>query len=243
MYPLRGGTPDLPRPPITSLLMFDPFVIPPSPAAQHAAREVIEKVHAYMQQHPQSELHTCGKMFGVLVYEGGYIAAFSAKLDGSYFHEGFVPPAFVTSEGRNELADDGPVGHSKEESQRLQRLLFAQYNFVNGQGESKNLLEIFRDEKPIIPPDEWFGGNELTEKRVSELKRPPLPPSGAGDCCAPKLLQYAFTHGLQPVAGGVLGRCAVRDGHPARGSVLCAVLGAMRAYPSSYAEGNERVRE
>ena len=180
--------------------MFDPFVIPPSPAAQHAAREVIEKVHAYMQQHPQSELHTCGKMFGVLVYEGGYIAAFSAKLDGSYFHEGFVPPAFVTSEGRNELADDGPVGHSKEESQRLQRLLFAQYNFVNGQGESKNLLEIFRDEKPIIPPDEWFGGNELTGKRVSELKRSPLPPSGAGDCCAPKLLQYAFTHGLQPVA-------------------------------------------
>ena len=26
-----------------------------------------------------------------------------------------------------------------------------------------------------------------------------VPPSGAGDCCAPKLLQYAYLHGLHPV--------------------------------------------
>ena len=35
-----------------------------------ATKEVIEKVHAYMREHPESELHTCGKMFGVLVVEG-----------------------------------------------------------------------------------------------------------------------------------------------------------------------------
>ena len=27
-----------------------------------------------------------------------------------------------------------------------------------------------------------------------------LPPTGTGDCCAPKLLDYAFAHGLQPVS-------------------------------------------
>ena len=33
-----------------------------------AAKEVTERVHAYMREHPESELHRCGKMFGVLVY-------------------------------------------------------------------------------------------------------------------------------------------------------------------------------
>ena len=155
-----------------------------------ATANIINKVHAYMREHPESELHTCGKMFGVLLYEGGYLAAFSAKLDGSYLHEGFVPPVYAMTEE--------PVGHSKEESRRLQRLLFANYNFVNGKGESKNLLEIFKDEKPIIPEDEWFG-KELKNERVKELKSERIPPSGAGECCAPKLLQYALTHGLKPL--------------------------------------------
>ena len=142
-----------------------------------------------MREHPESELHTCGKMFGVLLYEGGYLAAFSAKLDGSYLHEGFVPPVYAMTEE--------PVGHSKEESCRLQRLLFANYNFVNGKGESKNLLEIFKDEKPIVPADEWFV--DKGERLKVKGERTPTPPSGAGECCAPKLLQYALTHGLKPL--------------------------------------------
>lgn len=167
--------------------MVNPFVIPPSAPAQEAAKEVIEKVHAYMRLHPKSELHKCGKMFGVLLYEGGYLAAFSAKLDGSYHHEGFVPPVYEMKEE--------PIGTNKEESRRLQRLLFANYNFVNGRGESKNLLEIFKEEKPIIPAEEWFS-SKLKIKNY-ELR---MPPAGAGECCAPKLLQYALTHGLEPVS-------------------------------------------
>jgi len=167
--------------------MISPFELPPHPAAQEAAKEVIEKVHDYMNRHPESELHRCGKMFGVLVYEGGWLAAFSAKLDGSYFHEGFVPPVYEMKEE--------PIGTNKEESRRLQRLLFANYNFINGKGETKNLLEIFKEEKPIIPAEEWFS-SELKIKNY-ELR---MPPAGAGECCAPKLLQYALTHGLEPVS-------------------------------------------
>jgi len=146
-----------------------------------------------MREHPESELHKCGKMFGVLLYEGGYLAAFSAKLDGSYHHEGFVPPVF-------EMTQE-PIGHSKEESRRIQRLLFANYNFVNGKGETKNLLEIFAHEKPIIPAEDWFNKSQITNQKFEIInhKSEILPPSGAGECCAPKLLQYALTHGLKPI--------------------------------------------
>ncbi len=149
-----------------------------------------------MREHPESELHRQGKMFGVLMVERSdirtqhsdeYLAAFSAKLDGSYHHEGFVPPVYEMT--------TPPVGTSKEESKRLQRLLFAQYNFINGKGESKNLLDIFADEKPILSPEEWFDTGER-----SKVKGERIPPSGAGECCAPKLLQYALTHGLKPIA-------------------------------------------
>ena len=130
-------------------MMLSPFVLPPSADAQEAARKVIEKVHAYMRLHPESELHTCGKMFGVLVvepsvfssqYSDNYLAAFSAKLDGSYYHDGFVPPVYAMT--------DEPIGTSKEESRRLQRLLFANYNFINGKGESKTCWRSLRTRSP-----------------------------------------------------------------------------------------------
>ena len=162
---------------------------------EEAVIEVIDKVHAYMREHPASELHRQGKMFGVLTYDGGYLSAFSAKLDGSYHHEGFVGPVYEMREI--------PVGNSKTESQRLQRLLFAEYHFLNRQGESKNLLEIFANEKPILSPEEWFKKGQrdnvqCTKDNVQCTREYPLPPSGAGECCGPKLLQEAFRNGIEP---------------------------------------------
>ncbi|MBO4621235.1 MAG: RluA family pseudouridine synthase [Paludibacteraceae bacterium] len=164
--------------------MISPYVLPPHPLAVKAAGEVTERVHAYMRQHPDSELHRQGKMFGVLVVQDQpYLAAFSAQLDGTYEHEGFVPPVYAMTP---------PVGKDKHESQRLQRLIFASFNLLNGKGESKNLLEIFAETPPIIPPEEWFAGRG-TAKSL-------MPPAGAGECCAPKLLNYAYKHGLKPLA-------------------------------------------
>jgi tRNA pseudouridine32 synthase/23S rRNA pseudouridine746 synthase len=148
-----------------------------------------------MRAHPESELHRQGKMFGILVYsdkqspitDQPYIAAFSAMLDGSYHHEGFVPPVYECT--------TPPVGTSQSESRRLQQLLFANYSFLNGQGESKNLLDIFANEKPILTPEEWF--NKSDKQTVNGRS---MPPSGAGECCAPKLLQYALKQGWQPIA-------------------------------------------
>ena len=64
----------------------------------------------------------------------------------------------------------------KSRSRNLQKKLFAQYQFLNANGETKDLNAIFA---------------ELPEH---------TPPAGAGDCAAPKLLQYAYQHDLMPIA-------------------------------------------
>ena len=179
-------------------MMQSPFDLPPHPFAQSAAKEVITRVHVYMDAHPDSELHRQGKMFGVLVYSTerslnsaySYIAAFSAMLDGSYHHEGFVPPVYEP--------ETMPIGTNREDSRRRQRLLFANYRLPNGKGKIKNLLEIFADEKPILSKEEFFDKSSSKNRKLSADEA--IPPSGAGECCAPKLLHYALTNGLEPVA-------------------------------------------
>ena len=63
----------------------------------------------------------------------------------------------------------------KTMSEALQNWLFEHFVMVNYAGERRNLLEIFRD-------------------TVQQL-----PPAGTGECCEPKLLQYAYTHRLKPI--------------------------------------------
>lgn len=63
-------------------------------------------------------------------------------------------------------------------SRRLQRWIFGQFKMLNAQGEQKSMGDIFRPTAAHVPP------------------------SGAGECCAPKLLQYAYAHQMHPVAMG-----------------------------------------
>lgn len=60
----------------------------------------------------------------------------------------------------------------REGSATLQAWLFKQYRFLNGKQEAKGLDVIFRDIDP---------------------------PSGAGECAAPKLLNFAFSKGYKPL--------------------------------------------
>ena len=64
----------------------------------------------------------------------------------------------------------------REGSDALQRWLFDQYVMLNAKGMRRTLIDIFAR----------FNGT--------------LPPAGAGDCCAPKLLQFAYAHNLRPVS-------------------------------------------
>ena len=74
---------------------------------------------------------------------------------------------------------DEPIREMKAErrklSDALQRWLFERFEVLNSEGKSKNLIDIFKD---------------------TSLGRPP---SGAGECCEPKLLHYAYKNGLRPL--------------------------------------------
>lgn len=149
-----------------------------------------------------------GKMFGVLVVqtaqnEIGYLAAFSGKLAGANHHTKFVPPVFDSltensflNKGMAELARinqqiaqleelkpeayEEDIIHLKKvrknNSIALQNELFESYHFLNQAGNEKSLNEIFA---------------------AAFYKNPP---SGAGECAGPKLLQYAFQHQMRPLA-------------------------------------------
>lgn len=79
----------------------------------------------------------------------------------------------------------------KQLSDALQQWLFAQFRMLNAEGEEKDLLEIFRDTALEDQPN-----LSLLSKRAA-LKM--VPPAGSGECCEPKLLQYAFRHHLKPL--------------------------------------------
>jgi len=171
-----------------------------------AAEEVMADVHRYMASHPESELHRRGKMFGVLVVrkengEAGYLRAFSAMLDGTYHHTGYVEPVVDIAQPEGYFKQEEmrisamPQGMERKAcSQALQRWLFAEYKMLNRSREERNLLSIFAEEKPILSAEDYF-----SERRQELLRQPTMPPSGAGECCAPKLLQYAFANGLTPL--------------------------------------------
>ena len=140
-----------------------------------------------------------------------YLVAFSGNVGGANLIDGFVPPIFdlldpeghfkaeekritdinreisLLSEGR--ISPDAYHGNGTEDrirrlkeerkrmSDNLQKWIFSRYVVRNGKGEERNILDIFADHGLV-------------------------PPGGTGDCAAPKLLQYAFTHGLRPLAMG-----------------------------------------
>ena len=86
------------------------------------------------------------------------------------------------------LADESAIAQLRrqriDESDRLQRWLFAQYRLRNAMGETHLLTDI------------------ANQQLASEGKRPTLPPAATGDCCGPKLLQRAFQLGLRPLQMG-----------------------------------------
>lgn len=45
-----------------------------------------------------------------------------------------------------------------------------------------------------------FDGKKISLNEIIKEHKGRLPPTGTGDCCAPKLLSYAFEHGLTPIS-------------------------------------------
>ena len=166
-----------------------PFLYTPHPLSIKAS----EELKAYLRTRDEwKEEIGRGKMFGVLVVKASTLHssrstlhalwAFSGLLNGKNTHTGFVPPVFDLQKNDEYFQQEDaiisamPDGEEKRQRSRaLQMWLFRQFNFLNAHRQTMNLCDIFDRETCRIPP------------------------SGAGECCAPKLLQYAYEYHLQPV--------------------------------------------
>lgn len=142
-----------------------------------------------------------GKMFGMLACRDAVgrhqvLRAFSGQFNGLWQVPGWVEPICnpmvfdeLVAEPDREIKalgqqlirlEVGSTAHSalkarrKRLSQKLMTAIFALYRLRNFRGDEFALTEVFT------------GGG--------------LPPSGTGDCCAPKLLHHAACHGLIPLA-------------------------------------------
>lgn len=140
-----------------------------------------------------------GQMFGVLVARDDrgqecVCNAFSGQYNGLWIVPGWVPPILNPALFEQTICHDEPrikaltrtldtLDHAdparsilarqrKKLSQNLMQRIFALYHLTNFRGQTKPLCEV-------------FSGQAM--------------PTGTGECCAPKLLHYAATHGLTPV--------------------------------------------
>ena len=141
-----------------------------------------------------------GKMFGLLecLQQDGsttILRAFSGQYNGLWLVDGWVPPLFDVGDFNTLCADverrikdlgreiDLCAPHSSHwlELRKQRRLLSRQlmrdihdlYRLTNFRGETVTLAEAFAGENGI--------------------------PTGTGDCCGPKLLNYAARHRLRPI--------------------------------------------
>lgn len=158
-----------------------PFRYAPSPETVEAAKALTARIDASQRLR---NIFSEGKMLGVLLTDCGVLNAFSGLAGGFSVLEGFVPPIFDYSvpdgyfRRREAEISAMPDGIAKgRESARLQDWLFSRYEVLNARGERLSVKRIF-------------------------ARRGLVPPGGTGDCAAPKLLQYAYLHGMKPLAMG-----------------------------------------
>lgn len=158
-----------------------PFRYAPSPETVEAAKALAARIDASPRLR---SIFSEGKMLGVLLTDRGVLNAFSGLAGGLSVLEDFVPPIFDygVPDGyfrrREAEISAMPDGIAKgRESARLQDWLFDQYKVLNANGEQLSVKRIF-------------------------ARRGLVPPGGTGDCAAPKLLQYAYLHGMKPLAMG-----------------------------------------
>jgi len=170
--------------------------------AKIAAREFQSFMTTEFQNGGYDFLSHDGKMYGVLVVQAAdqsfsYLGTVSGKLPKNAPTTQFIPSIFDDSKSdfflfkgmtevskivrqiRSSKNPDEVVAlkeKSKKKSISIQKQLFESYNFLNLSGHTKNLIDIFK---------ESTHGN---------------PPAAAGECAGPKLLQYAISHRLKPIA-------------------------------------------
>ena len=177
-----------------------PFCYTPRPEIVSAARRLTDRIDA----DPELQaLFAEGKMLGVMMVETpdgrkDFLYGFSGLAGGRNRVEGFVPPIY-------DLLD--PEGHFKREEAAIVALNREIKQCSDG--ERLSALKQERRERSVALQEWIFDQFEVLNARGERLtiaevfaRRGLVPPSGTGECAAPKLLQYAYLHSLKPLAFG-----------------------------------------
>lgn len=183
------------------------------PLARRAAMALTETLQSHDAARWRLQEAGNGKMFGVLVVAAsdgrvGYLRGFSGMVDGQWDIDGWVPPAFdrhayevVRLQAEAEMQDfkaqrDALLSSVSDSaspaamhrvhtavraldavraarSRALTTQIHDTYHFTSARGEVRSLRSLFA---------------------------PGEPPTGSGDCAAPKLLAHAYRLGLRPIA-------------------------------------------
>lgn len=141
-----------------------------------ASKLALKNSKRQRQEKRESAQHLSESEYEALIEELKY-----ESLKGQYFHKDLVKK-WKASIDESQLKYDAFVAEinvlkneRRERSAKLQNQLFEQYNFLNAQDEERNVLDIFKPTASVLPP------------------------AGAGECAAPKLLQYAYLNRLKPI--------------------------------------------
>lgn len=139
--------------------------------------------------------------------DGGVVVAYSGQILGRSDWEGYVPAIYdylqpdgyfktheavisslnqriqsaqaLVPKGKRTREIEEMKAERKERSQALQRWLFTQFMIANPQGEKHSVLEVFQN------------------YALHNNSKQTVPPGGTGECCAPKLLHFANSHGIK----------------------------------------------
>jgi len=138
-------------------------------------------------------------MFGVMVCEnqGGEhqtLKAFSGLYNGTWEIPSWVPPLFEAQEFwkliepvDKEINALGRQIDTMADSSPQRGELFAQRKNLS-QGLMKEIHQLYR-----------LNNFQQQQEGLAYFSGPQALPSGTGDCCAPKLLNFAATHQLKPL--------------------------------------------
>ncbi len=209
-----------------------PFCYVPHPLIREAAAALIERIDAsdYLRGLFGEGKMMGALLVQDAAGDTRVLYGFSGVAGGTALVEGFVPPIFDLTEpggyyraaearitAINErlalLRTEMSVGKCHKaggaESTFQQTSLSSDSTHKAGGAESVEALERERHALSVELQDWIFSRYRVSNARGESLsikevfaRRGLVPPGGTGDCAAPKLLQYAYSHGLKPLAMG-----------------------------------------